>query len=138
MKKAVVAAIVLVFVFTFCLWPASVQVGKKTVTLPQSKAYVVVENLIGDLSGFGRCRITGLSFFWAPYKALKYSSNRGVLFSNYAVDVLLKMEDQDEAYRIAQEAFDRLQESSRVGDTGNKLHYPLVIQAPAEVTFSFP
>lgn len=102
---------------------ASVLVGSEKVFLNESRGEVLLKNTIGQFRGSGRCAITGLVFSWTPMTTLLYSSSEGVIFSTYAIEALMKM-DKNEAYAIAQQAFDRLQEKSW-SLKGKKLLYPL-------------
>ncbi len=116
---------VLVVRFLLYMEPYSVMVGTHRVTLVESKEEVLFKNKTGNKLGFGRCNITGLSFYWTPFTVLMYDSSRGVIFSKYAVDKLLELEEQ-EAYDIAQKAFEQLQKRSWSKKSLKKLIFPLL------------
>lgn len=107
--------------------PATVSVGPETVPLNASNGYVLYKNMVGALSGYGRCDITNLSYYWVEINGLYYSDGGGVLISDYAAQGLKKLIEKGEgdlAYKIAQESFDRVQKKYDWG-TEYKLIYPL-------------
>lgn len=89
--------------------PASIIVGSERIALKESVGKVFVLNAIGDFRGYGRCELTGLSWYWAPLNSLQYDATNGVIVSQYGVEALRRMKETD-ACKIAQAAFDRVQE----------------------------
>lgn len=90
-------------------WPAHIVVGSELVMLKESVGKVFILNAVGDLKGYDRDELTGLSWYWTKLNALQYNKTNGVNVSQYGVEALRRM-DQVEACKIAQVAFDRLQE----------------------------
>ena len=88
----------------------------------------MVLNLFGDLRGFGRCAITNQSHAWTSTVGYAYASGRGVIFSSFAAEALSQM-DQEEAYALVQDAFERIQDgragSQAWDEQGLQLRFPL-------------
>ena len=103
--------VVILIIGVYSVSPATVMVGNANVVLPKSKIEVLFKNTVGSFSGYGKCPITGLSYYWTPCTPLEYGASGGVTFSSYAVNTLLTMHDKRGAYRVAQSAFERLQMS---------------------------
>ncbi|KKR43206.1 MAG: hypothetical protein UT79_C0008G0002 [Candidatus Moranbacteria bacterium GW2011_GWC2_40_12] len=117
--------LVLLVLIVYAIQPATASIGSERVYIGERVITAAFKNLVGDFLGYGRCNITGMTLYRTPIDGLMYTPTRGVLFNSYAIEALLKMRNQEEAYRIAQKAFDQLQESGWSGDTGHKLYYPL-------------
>jgi len=127
-KTAVAMLSVFVVVLAGTLYlsrPASVTIGSEQVSLPESRGKVLLLNTIGNCKKYGSCQITGLSFYWTLDRAFLYTpEGGGVIFSDVAVESLMRMKDKKKAYQIAQAAFDRIQKN-HWGGTHYELLYPL-------------
>lgn len=129
MKKVLLAVMLVATLVAggFAISPATVMVGNASVALHESKAKVFFGNAVGNFLGYGHCPITSLSYYWVPITSLEYSPSTGAVFSKYAVNALLTMRDEEEAYQIAQTAFEKLQKEKWGGEKGKKLVHPLKV-----------
>lgn len=128
MKKRNTLFVMIAVVAVLFIWPAKVMVGLESVELEESIALSTIKNIVGDIKGFTRCKITGLNFYRRDINSLLYKEGRGMLISAYAareLKRLIKNGQEDLAYEISQNAFYVLQDGKWNRNKIHKLNRPL-------------